>query len=234
MRLQEMKRAAAAHAADRLRDGMIVGLGSGSTVALLLEEVAERLRAGRLRRLVGVATSLDTEAAAAALGIPLTPLEPGLEIEVTVDGADEVDPSLDLVKGLGGALLREKMIAQCSRRLVIVVDETKVVDHLGEKSPLPVEVTPFGWRNQLEFIDSLGGEATLRTSGEGDAPFVTDNGNYILDAVFKRGMGDGRALDARLQARAGVVETGLFLGMADLAIIGGKGGVGTLARPDRR
>ena len=231
--VQEMKRAAAAHAARRLHDDMVVGLGSGSTAALFLESLGARLHGGRLRNVVGVATSLETASAAAILKIPVTTLRRGMSIDLTVDGADEVDPRLDLVKGLGGALMREKMVAQASVRLLIVVDEKKIVDRLGTRSPVPVEVVPFGWSAQSAFIESLGARAALRTREGTSEPFVTDNGNYVLDCFFEEGIDDPSRLDALLHERAGIVETGLFLGMADEIVIGGEKGVRSLTREDR-
>ncbi len=226
--MEALKRAAAARALDEVRSGMVLGLGTGSTVAHFLELLAERLGRGELDAIVGVPTSERTAQASEALGIPLTTLEMNPVLDLTVDGADEVDPSLDLIKGLGGALLREKIVARASRRLVIIADEGKVVTRLGQKAPLPVEVVRFAWEIHLPFFRELGSEPVLRTvSGQ---PYVTDNGNYIVDCRFPDGIPDPRAVEAELQARTGVVESGLFLGMADTAVIGSGDAPYTMTR----
>ena len=208
---------------------MRVGLGTGSTVAHFLDVLAERLRAGALERIVGVPTSVRTEERARALAIPLAELHDAQPLDVTVDGADEVDPGLDLVKGLGGALLREKMVAQASERLVIMVDDSKQVERLGTRAPLPVEITRFGWRAHLDFLRALGCEPTLRTSSDG-SPYVTDNGNHMLDCRFPAGMDNPGAVEDALRRRAGVVESGLFLGMASAVLVAGAAGVRVLER----
>lgn len=221
---EELKRAAAERAAALVRSGDRVGLGTGSTVAHLLEALASRIRRGEIEGLVGVSTSVRTEKRAAELGIPLTTLEAAQPLDLTIDGADEIAPNLDLIKGLGGALLREKMVAQASERLVIIADASKVVDCLGEKAPLPVEVVPFAWESHLPFLAELGSEPSRRT-GEGGEPLVTDNGNFIVDCRFAGGVGDVRAVQNALEARAGVVASGLFLGMADQAFVATGEGV---------
>jgi ribose 5-phosphate isomerase A len=177
---------------------------------------------------VGVPTSLHTEAVARELGIPLTTLEEAGTLDLTVDGADEVDPELNLIKGLGGALLREKMVAQATRRFVIIVDDGKVVDRLGTRSPLPIEVAPFAWRSHLPFLRGMGGEPEIRRTEEGE-PFETDNGNYILQCRFPEGIPDPRGLDRALADRAGILESGLFLGLAREALVGAPEGVRTLS-----
>jgi ribose 5-phosphate isomerase A len=155
--------------------------------------------------------------------VPLTTLDEHPALDLDLDGADEVDPSLNLIKGLGGALLWEKVVATASRRVVIFVDESKLVDRLGTKAPLPVEVIPFGWRTHVRFVESLGGKPELRTNPDGK-PFVTDEGNYILHCRFG-GIFSPAELEARLLTRAGVVGTGLFLGIAHEVIIGRGSGV---------
>lgn len=227
-----LKRAAAAEALERVRSGMRLGLGTGSTTAHFLELLAARLEEGELEDVVGVPTSERTASAARALGIPVTSLDRAPELDLAVDGADEVDPALDLIKGLGGALLREKIVAQAARRLVIVVDDSKLVERLGEGGPLPVEVVPFAWEVQRAFVRGLGAEADLRADGEG--PYVTDNGNYVLDCRFSGGIDDPLGLDRALGARAGIVETGLFLGMAAEVVVGGPEGVRSLRRGEER
>lgn len=226
---EELKRAAAEEAALRVESGMRLGLGTGSTVAHFLDVLAERIRGGALTGLVGVPTSLRTAERARELGIPLAELHEAAPLDLTVDGADEVDPHLDLIKGLGGALLREKMVAQASRRLLVMVDDSKKVARLGTRAPLPVEVVPFGWRAQIPFLRSLGAEPTLRLAADG-TPFVSDNGNFMLDGRFADGIYDPDAIDEELRRRAGVVESGLFLGMATTVVVAGAGGIEVLER----
>ena len=226
---EALKRAAAERALGWVQSGMRLGLGTGSTVAHFLDALGESLRAGALSRIVGVPTSVRTEQRARALGIPLAELHEALPIDLTVDGADEVDPGLDLVKGLGGALLREKMVAQASRRLVIMVDDSKRVRRLGTRAPLPVEVTRFGWRAHVPFLEALGCEPTLRLGADG-SPYVTDNGNHMLDCRFPAGMDNPGAVEDALRRRAGVVEIGLFLGMASAVVVAAADGVKVLER----
>lgn len=213
------KAVAARRAADEVRDGMVVGLGTGSTAALLVACLGERLREGL--RFSGVPTSRATAAQARALGIPLTDLDAHPEIDIDIDGADEVDPGRDLVKGLGGALLREKIVASAARRLVIVVDEGKLVSRLGERAPVPVEVVPFGWRRTAEGLRRLGAEPQLRARADG--PFETDGGNRILDCRFAPGT-DLAALAAAIKGLTGVVEHGLFVGLRPTVIVGRAAG----------
>jgi ribose 5-phosphate isomerase A len=226
---EELKRAAAERAADRVESGMRLGLGTGSTVAHFLDVLAERIRAGTLKRIVGVPTSIRTAERSRELGIPLAELQDAGPLDLTVDGADEVDPLLDLIKGLGGALLREKMVAQASKRLVIMVDDSKEVRRLGTKAPLPVEVVRFGWEAHLPFFRSLGAEPRLRAASDG-TPYLTDNGNHMIDCRFPDGMTDPTGIEDALRGRAGVVESGLFLGMASAVVVAAAGGVRVLER----
>jgi ribose 5-phosphate isomerase A len=227
---EELKRKAAEKAAEWVRDGMTLGLGTGSTVRHLLDVIAERRAAGEWRGIVGVPTSVDTETRARALGIPLATLAERPAMDLTIDGADEVDPQLRLIKGLGGALLREKIVAAASAQLVIVADDSKVVERLGTKAPLPVEVDPFGEPIQPAFLRTLGCEPTQRTR-DGKA-FATDGGNHVLDCRFPGGIGDPEALEHSLAMRPGIVESGLFLGMATAAVIAGADGVRVMRRAD--
>jgi ribose 5-phosphate isomerase A len=223
------KEAAGARAAEAVTPGMTLGLGSGSTVDYFLSALGRRCRDGELPGVRGVPTSLRTEHEASAQGIPLTTLEEARSLDLTVDGADEVNPELDLIKGLGGALLREKMVAQSTRRLVIIVDEGKLVHRLGTRGALPVEVVPFAWKSHLPYLASLGAQAELGTGPDG-TPYVTDNGNLILHCRFPQGIEDPRALEMTLASRSGIVETGLFLGLAQEVLVGGEGGVRSLSR----
>jgi ribose 5-phosphate isomerase A len=216
------KLAAAVAAAELVQDGMIVGLGSGSTASLAVAAIGGRTARGL--RIVGIPTSENTAAQARELGIPLTTLDEQESIDLTIDGADEVErESLDLVKGLGGALLREKLVATVSKRLVIVADEDKLVDRIGENArPIPVEVAPFGWQSTARRLKALGAEWTQRMTPAGQ-PFITDGGHIILDCRFQK-PDSARSLAQRLDAMVGVMEHGLFLGMASEVIVGRSGG----------
>jgi ribose 5-phosphate isomerase A len=224
------KQLAAEAAMEFLADGMVVGLGTGSTADFFLRALSAALKEQRLRDIVGVATSRQSERRAMELRIPLTTLAQRPRLDVTVDGADEVDPQLDLIKGLGGALLREKIVAQASTRLIIIVDAGKTVSKLGSKSPLPVEVAMFAHETHAEFLKKLGSEPTLRRQADG-AVFVTDNGNCIYDCRFTGGIDDPHAVSNHLRERAGIVESGLFLGMASVALIADERTVTRRQRP---
>jgi len=228
----QIKQAAATQAVELVQSGMKVGLGTGSTAIFATRRIAELLRAGRLRDIVAFATSKATEAEAARLGIPMMPDDLPHDLDVTIDGADEVDPELNLIKGGGGALLREKIVAQVSRREIIVVDETKPSPRLGTRWPVPVEVLPFGWRSQARFLESLGATITIRLDHDG-GQFATDSGNMILDCRFGP-IADAPRLAAALNARAGIVEHGLFIGLADDLIVAGAQGVQHRTRPSPR
>ena len=179
------KREAAEHAAEQVESGMVVGLGTGSTAVHAVRRIAARLSSGELKDIVGIATSETTAAEARRLAVPLTTFDDQFAVDLTIDGADEVDPQLDVIKGGGGALLREKIVAQASAREIIVVDESKLSPALGTKWAVPIEVIPFGRRPETEFLKALGAAVELRLASDGK-PFVTDNGNIILDANFRR------------------------------------------------
>lgn len=219
---------AAERAVQYLRPGMVVGLGGGTTVLFALRKLAALLRAGELHDLLGVSCSSATGEEARRLGIPLTTLVDHPVIDVTIDGADEVDPDLNLIKGGGGALLHEKIVAQASRREIIVVDDSKLSPVLGTNRRLPVEVIAFGWRGQVAYLESLGAQVDRRL-GAGGRPFETDEGHLILDCQFGAIAAPGE-LAERLQGRSGVVEHGLFLGLATDLIVAGDGGIRHLER----
>ena len=221
---EALKRRAAEAAFAQVESGMVLGLGTGSTVAHLLDLLGEALASGALADVVGVPTSLQTERHAGRVGIPLVALADRSRIDLTVDGADEVSPELDLIKGAGGALLREKMVAQASERLVIIADERKLVHRLGTLSALPIEVVSWGWEAHVAFLRAWDGDAVLRVSADG-APVRSDNGQLFLDCRFEGGIVDPDALERALAARAGIVESGLFLGLADEALIASADGV---------
>jgi ribose 5-phosphate isomerase A len=223
----ELKRRAAHAAVGMVASGMVVGLGTGSTVAYALERLAELIASGQLTGLVGIPSSIRTESASRRLGIPLSGFEEHPRIDVTIDGADEVDRRLDLIKGGGGALLREKVLAQASDRNVIIVDESKLSDRLGTRWALPIEVVPFARASEERFIASLGAEVRLR---ERDGrPVLTDQGNLILDAAFGP-MENPAEVAAALDRRAGIVEHGLFIGLAHDVIVAAADGIRHLKR----
>lgn len=222
----ELKRIAAERAVGLVRAGMVVGLGYGSTAVYAVRRIGALVAAGELSGIVGVPCAAWTEGEARRLGIPLTTLDAVERVDITIDGADEVDPRFNLIKGGGGALLREKMVAQASAREVIVVDAPKLVSTLGA-FPLPVEVVQFSWRATARYLAGLGAAVSLRR--QGDEPFLTDQGNYILDCSFGR-IDDPEALAAALERRAGIVEHGLFLGLATDVIVADPGGVRHLTR----
>jgi ribose 5-phosphate isomerase A len=232
MDIEAQKRQAAALAVERVRPGMRLGLGTGSTARHFVELLGERVRAGL--KVVGVPTSEATRADAERHGVPLTTLDDTPELDLTVDGADEIDPDLNLIKGGGGALLREKIVAAASSRMLVIADESKWVGTLG-RFPLPIEVMPFGLGATRRAIEAAAatsgcpGEVVLRRDKNGHA-FVTDGGHWILDARMGR-IPDPKSLAGRLAGIPGVVEHGLFIGMAQAAILAGSNGVRVVERP---
>lgn len=227
---EALKRQAAEAAVAAAASDMLLGLGTGSTVRYVVEALGRRVAAGELRGLRCLATSRATEQQAQALGLVLLPPEDLPELDLCIDGADEVAPDLGLIKGLGGALLREKLVAARARRFIVVADASKLVDHLGQKSPLPVAVLPFGWKSHLDFLAELGAAPVLRLDA-GGRPALSDDGLYHLDCRFAGGIDDPEVLETQLKLRPGVVESGLFLGMATEAIVAGADGLRFLNRP---
>jgi ribose 5-phosphate isomerase A len=217
----DLKQVAGRAAADRIAAGTVVGLGTGSTAVWAVRRLGERVRGDGLA-VVAVATSRATEDLARAETIPLATLDDVAGIDVTIDGADQVDPAFCLIKGGGGALLREKVVARRTRQLVIIVDPSKLVDRLGGPFPLPVEVVPFARRPVVEQIARLGGEPVLRTRD--GQPFVTDNGNWIVDVRFAAGIARPAELERALKGITGVVESGLFIDLVHTLIVGRDGG----------
>ncbi len=220
--LDGLKRQAAVRAVEYVRDGMVVGLGTGSTAKHVLVALGERVKKGL--KIKGVATSKETAALAKKAKIRLLPDDEVWPIDVAIDGADQVDPLLNLIKGGGGALLKEKIVATSAKQFIVVVDHTKRVSVLGGAFPLPVEVIPFGWRNTARQIDALGGRAELRKkSGK---IFVTEAGHYILD-VHLTAIDEPATLERKLNLIPGVVENGLFVGRTSILIVGTPHGVET-------
>jgi len=225
---QSLKQQAADQVLEYIQSDTVVGLGHGSTAVLAVRGLAAKLSRGELTGILGIPCSRFIEAEAKRLGIPLTTLEDHPVIDLTFDGADEVDPALNLIKGGGGALLREKIVAQASRREIIIVDESKLSPALGTHWAVPVEVIPFGWRTQAAYLESLGAKVRVRL-GEDATPFKTDQGNLIMDCAFGP-IGDPVSLGARLDARTGIVGHGLFLGLATDVIVAGATGIKHMRR----
>lgn len=222
----DLKRAVGRRAAELVEDGMALGLGTGSTADRFLDALGERVSAGL--RLRGVPTSERTARRAAALGIELTTLEDCPHLDLAVDGADQVDPRGRLIKGLGGALVREKRVAKAAAELVVIVDEGKMVGRLGDGCPVPVEVHPEALDPALAALRDLGADPVLRRK---DAePYVTDNGNWIADAHFRR-LEDAAALEKAINAIPGVLDNGLFVGLTGRVLVGGPGGIRLLRAP---
>lgn len=248
----ELKRNAAEKAIEKVRSGMVLGLGSGSTVQFALEIISEKLISGELKDIVGVPSSKRTEQEAIRLGIPLVLLgirdkaqgtrdkaqrirhngqvenEELNVIDITIDGADECDRNLNLIKGGGGAMLREKIVAEASKQNVTIIDESKLSDKLGSKSSLPVEILEFSLESEKQFLESLGAQVSIRKNSN-DENFITDNGNMILDAKFST-IENIEELNDKLNARAGILGHGLFVGLSDEVICAGKNGVEILRK----
>lgn len=218
-----LKQRAAQYAVNLIGSHTVVGLGSGSTVKFALEEIASRLSDRRLQDVIGVPSSSATRRIARQLGIPLTGLDRHPQPDINIDGADEVDPRLNLIKGGGAALLREKVLAQSARRNVIIVDGRKLSERLGDRRPLPVEVLPFAAGSLERFLTSLGAQVVIRKTADGRR-LRTDQGNFIFDARFGP-IDDPAGLAAALSERAGVIEHGLFIGLTDDLIVAEKTGV---------
>jgi len=221
---EELKKLAGEKALEYIEDNMIIGIGTGSTVEYTIRKLGELVRDGL--KIQGIPTSVHTQRLAKEENIPLTTLEEHPSIDVTIDGADEVDSNLNLIKGGGGALTREKIVAFNSKKLIIVVDDSKVVKCLGIDFPLPVEVVKFGWNATKKTLENFGCDVKLREIMPGE-PFITDNGNYVLDCEFDR-IDDPVQLEFDINNIPGVVENGLFIGLADKVIVGGKQGILTL------
>jgi ribose 5-phosphate isomerase A len=222
------RRAAAARAAEQVRDGMVLGFGTGRAAGHALEALAGRMRQGL--RIAGVASSRATEQKARALGLPLTTLDDHPALDLTIDGADEVDPHLNVLKGGGGALLREKVLAAASARLLIVVEAAKLVPHLGATRGIPLEVLPFAWAACARHLERIGGAPRLRRQSDGAAA-VTDNSNWVIDCAFPADrLADPGALDRQVRAIPGVLETGLFWSFSPTVFVGEPAGVRLLER----
>ena len=227
----ELKQKAALRALEFVESGMVVGLGTGSTTAFAVIRIGERIKSGDLKNIVGIPTSIRTETLAREWDIPLCGLDDQPAIDVTIDGADEVDPDLNLIKGGGGALLREKVVAQASRQNIIVVDDSKLSTRLGTTWALPIEVIAFACSTVASFLNSLGATVSIRSRPDG-RNFKTDQNNLILDADFGP-ITDPAKLAAQLNGRAGIVEHGLFLELASDVIVAESNGIRHLRRNEK-
>ncbi len=231
----QMKQAVAAAAVEQIKDGMVLGLGSGSTAALMIQALGAKLASGELRDIVGVTTSFQGEVMAAELGIPLRNLTAVDRIDLAIDGADEVDPSFQLIKGGGACHVQEKLVASRADRFVVVVDSTKIVDRLNLGFLLPVEVLPGAWRQVQGRLAELGGIADLRMAQRKAGPVVTDQGNLVLDVSMAGGIGDPEDLECRINNLPGVLENGLFVNLSDEVLVGQiRDGVAGVRRLQRR
>ena len=227
--IDDLKREAARQALTYVEDGMLLGLGSGSTLKIFVDLLGQKMQQGEFKDIVGVPASEATAAQARQLGISLTSLDETPRLDLVVDGADEVDPDLNLIKGLGKALLREKIVEIHAERFVVIVDETKLVSLLGTKGPLPVEIVPFAAQASIRWLNTLGCRAEMWMRDDG-SPWITDNGNYLARCWFPDGIADPYQLARTLADRPGVVEHGLFLDMASLVVVAAEGGVRLLTR----
>jgi len=216
----QMKQAVATAAVAQIQDGMVLGLGSGSTAALMIQELGAKLRRGELNDIVGVTTSFQGEVLAAELGIPLQSLNAVARIDLAIDGADEVDPALQLIKGGGACHVQEKLVACRADRFVVVVDASKMVDTLNLGFLLPVEVLPGAWRQVKGQLAEMGGDAQLRMAVRKAGPVVTDQGNLVLDVTFAGGIQDPLALEKDINNLPGVLENGLFVNLTDQVLVG--------------
>jgi ribose 5-phosphate isomerase A len=227
--MNDLREAAAEKALGFVQSGMVLGLGTGRTAACFIDLLGQRLGSGELHDIKAVSTSHATMLQAQRLDIPLVSLSDNPSLDLAVDGADEVDPGLNLIKGLGRALLREKVVEIHARRFIVLVDESKIVPYLGFMKPLPVEIVPFESGAHICWLNTLGCRAELWREDDG-SPVVTENGNYLARCWFPKGISDPHALDRELASRPGIVESGLFLDMANIVIVAGSDGVRVMER----
>ncbi len=216
----QMKKAVAQAAVDQIQNGMILGLGSGSTAALMIEALAIKIKSGEIKDVVGVTTSFQGEVLASELGIPLKSLSSVSEIDLAIDGADEVDPKFQLIKGGGACHVQEKLVAALAKKFIVVVDSTKLVEKLNLDFKLPVEVLPSAWKQVQKTLINLGGEGNLRMAQKKAGPIVTDQGNLILDLTFRNGIDQPELLESQINNIPGVLENGLFVDLTDEVLVG--------------
>ena len=215
-----MKQIVADAAIKKVQNEMILGLGSGSTAALMIKSLADQIRSGNLKKIRGVATSFQSEVLALELGIPIIDLTSVSQIDLAIDGADEVDPRFQLIKGGGACHVREKLVASKASQLLIVVDETKMVQNLNKVFPLPIEVLPNAWKQVKDIISEMNGSSTLRMATKKAGPVVTDQGNLILDTLFDNGIKNPKDIEMRINNIPGVLENGLFVDLTDQVLVG--------------
>ena len=215
-----MKQKVADAAIKEVKNDMILGLGSGSTAALMIKSLADEIRSGNLKNIRGVATSFQAEVLALQLDIPLIDVASVSQIDLAIDGADEVDPGFQLIKGGGACHVREKLVASKANKLLIVVDQTKIVKNLNESFPLPVVVLPNAWKHVQELIAEMNGKSILRMATKKAGPVVTDQGNLILDVLFNEGIKNPKEIELRINNIPGVLENGLFVDLADEVLVG--------------
>ena len=216
----QMKQAVALAAVDQIENGMILGLGSGSTAALMIEALAMKIKSGEIKDVVGVTTSFQGEVLASELGIPLKSLSSVSEIDLAIDGADEVDPKFQLIKGGGACHVQEKLVAALAKKFIVVVDSTKLVKKLNLDFKLPVEVLPSAWKQVQKTLHDLGGKGNLRMAQKKAGPIVTDQGNLILDLSFRHGIDQPELLESQINNIPGVLENGLFVNLTDQVLVG--------------
>ena len=216
----QMKQAVAQAAVDQIQNGMILGLGSGSTAALMIEALALKLKSGEIKDVVGVTTSFQGEVLASELGIPLKSLSSVSEIDLAIDGADEVDPKFQLIKGGGACHVQEKLVAALAKKFIVVVDSTKLVEKLNLDFKLPVEVLPSAWKQVQKTLQDLGGKGNLRMAQKKAGPIVTDQGNLILDLSFRNGIDQPELLESQINNIPGVLENGLFVNLTHEVLVG--------------
>ena len=215
-----MKQVVADAAIKEVKSDMVVGLGSGSTAALMIKSLAKEISSGRLKNIVGVPTSFQSEVLALELDIPLVDLASVSQIDLAIDGADEVDPQFQLIKGGGACHVREKLVASRANRFLIVVDETKLVQKLNVAFALPVEVLPNAWKQVKDIISEMNGESNLRMAKKKAGPIVTDQGNLVLDVLFDGGIKNPKNIEMTINNIPGVLENGLFIDLADKVLVG--------------
>tara|TARA_Y100001978_G_C23690537_1_gene434524 strand:+ start:628 stop:1329 length:702 start_codon:yes stop_codon:yes gene_type:complete len=215
-----MKKAVAEAAVGEVADNMIVGLGSGSTAAIMIKSLSENIKSGKLKNIRGVPTSFQSEVLALELGIPLLDLVSVTQIDLAIDGADEVNPEYQLIKGGGGCHVREKLVASKANKLLIVVDQTKLVKNLNESFPLPVEVLPSAWKQVKDVIEKMDARCKLRMAEKKAGPVVTDEGNLLLDILFKGGIKNPKKLESEINNIPGVLENGLFVDLTYKVLVG--------------
>jgi ribose 5-phosphate isomerase A len=223
--IDRLKQQAGEQAADFVQSGMVVGLGTGSTAVHAVRAIGRMLADGRLHNVTGIPTSEATRQEAERVGVPLTTFDQHPVIDLTIDGADEIAPNLDLIKGLGAALLREKIVAAASRRMIVVSDRRKLVDKLGTRAPVPVELIPFARQPVAAYLETLGARPVLRLDEQTGRPILTDEGNILLDCWFDGGLDDPAATGQAIRSRPGVVEHGLFFNLATMAIVAAPEGI---------